>query len=175
MANPSGTPQSSPRLSLVLDPELKSMHLRINDGNRLLAGMVLSTDQLDDAMAALEKIRGRMQPPRPVEAALPEPEPPEMEPPAPEMPEPAPIPEPEPPVPAPIPEPAPKEFSAAVARTIKGTHYDFGMDEVSRELIFSLRDETLGWLSLRFGARLLERMLKVARAAQKSAPKAPKP
>ena len=50
-------------------------------------------------------------------------------------------------------------------RNIKGTHFDFGIDGGSRELIFSLRDPGLGWLSLKFGTRLLERMLKIARSA----------
>jgi hypothetical protein len=50
------------------------------------------------------------------------------------------------------------------ARSIKGTHFDFSVGEASRELIFSLRDPELGWLSQRFGVRLLERMLSVARS-----------
>jgi hypothetical protein len=55
---------------------------------------------------------------------------------------------------------------APTPRHVKGTHFDFGIDGGSRELIFSLRDPGLGWLSLNFGARLLERMLKIARSAQ---------
>ena len=59
-----------------------------------------------------------------------------------------------------------KVSEAPTPRHIKGTHFDFGIDGGSRELIFSLRDPGLGWLSLNFGARLLERMLKIARSAQ---------
>ena len=68
----------------------------------------------------------------------------------------------------PPPEPAPAEFSADIAREIKGTHYDFGISD-SGQLIFSVRDEALGWLSFRFGARLLERMLRVVNSAKKPA------
>lgn len=63
----------------------------------------------------------------------------------------------------------PTNFADAPAsRQVKGTHFDFGIDEGSKELILSLRDAGLGWLSLRFTARLLERMLKVARSASPS-------
>lgn len=49
-------------------------------------------------------------------------------------------------------------------RALKGAAYDFGVDDKTRELIFSLQDKSLGWLSVRFGVRLLERMLGVARS-----------
>jgi hypothetical protein len=65
-------------------------------------------------------------------------------------------------------EPAPTEYSAAVSQQIKGTHYDFDIDENTQQLVFSVRDQALGWLSFRFGIRLPERMLKVAKSAQKS-------
>jgi hypothetical protein len=48
---------------------------------------------------------------------------------------------------------------------VKGTHFNFDIDPASGELVFALRDPGLGWLSQRFGARLLERMLKIARSA----------
>jgi hypothetical protein len=64
----------------------------------------------------------------------------------------------------------PTELAPGLAREIKGTHYDFGIDQAAQELIFSLRDPVLGWLSLRFGAKLLERMLKIARSTGKVAP-----
>ena len=54
---------------------------------------------------------------------------------------------------------------------IKGTHFNFEVDPASNELLFALRDPARGWLSLRFGARLLERMLKIARAASGSGTK----
>ncbi len=65
------------------------------------------------------------------------------------------------------PRPAPTEFQPPSPQQIKGTNYDFGIDANTQQLIFSVRDQTLGWLSFRFGVRLLERMLKVARSAQK--------
>ncbi len=58
-----------------------------------------------------------------------------------------------------------KVSEAPTPRNIKGTHFDFRIDGGSRELVFSLRDPGLGWLSLKFGARLLDRMLKIARSA----------
>jgi len=75
-------------------------------------------------------------------------------------------PAPAPPEPA-SPEPAPIDFSPDIAREIKGTHYDFGLSDNGQQLIFSVRDEALGWLSFRFGARLLERMLKVVNSVKK--------
>jgi hypothetical protein len=54
---------------------------------------------------------------------------------------------------------------------IKGTHFNFDVDGTTGELVFALRDPARGWLSQRFGARLLERMLKIARAAAESATK----
>ena len=124
--------QSGAQLSLTLEPELRLMHLTINKDGKLMAGMVLSAEQMDNAIAGMMQVRSRMLPERPT------------------------------------------QFSAGAAHEIKGTHYDFGIDGNSQELVFSLRDQALGWLSLRFGARLLERMLKVARTAQKpSAPGKP--
>jgi hypothetical protein len=60
---------------------------------------------------------------------------------------------------------------AGSVQEIKGTHFNFEVDAASKELIFALRDPARGWLSLRFGARLLERMLKIARAAPGSGAK----
>lgn len=54
---------------------------------------------------------------------------------------------------------------------IKGTHFNFDVDTASGELVFALRDPARGWLSQRFGARLLERMLKIARSAAGSGTK----
>ena len=59
-------------------------------------------------------------------------------------------------------------------REIKGTKFDFGVDADTREMIFSLQDKTLGWLSFRFGAHLLERMLKVVNSANNPHSDAPK-
>jgi hypothetical protein len=59
----------------------------------------------------------------------------------------------------------------ACVQAIKGTHFNFEVDPKSKELVFALRDPSRGWLSLRFGAGLLERMLKIARAATGSATK----
>jgi len=64
----------------------------------------------------------------------------------------------------------PTELAPGLSREIKGTHYDFGLDTGTQELILSLRDPLLGWLSMRFGAKLLERMLKIARSAGKVVP-----
>ena len=54
---------------------------------------------------------------------------------------------------------------------VKGTHFNFDVDTASGELVFALRDPGLGWLSQRFGARLLERRLTIARSAGGSATK----
>jgi hypothetical protein len=137
--------QAGPQLAMVLENDLKSMHLRIGKDGKLLAGLVLSADQVDGLLAGLAQVRERMLPEPPAKPAPAQPA--AVEPAA--------------------PEPAPTEFSAAVAHPIKGTHYDFGIDENTQQLIFSVRDQGLGWLSFRFGVRLLERMLKVARSAQK--------
>ncbi len=48
---------------------------------------------------------------------------------------------------------------------VKGTHFNFDVNVESGELVFTLRDASLGWLSQRFSARLLERMLKIAQSA----------
>jgi hypothetical protein len=98
------------------------MHLTINGDGKLLAGIVLTADQLDRTIAALTALRGNM-----------------------------------------VPE-FPTKLEGTEARAIKGTHFDFGIDETSKELIFSLRDKDLGWLSQRFGVHLLERMLGIARS-----------
>jgi hypothetical protein len=135
--------QSGPQLGMMMEPDRRSMHLRIGKDGKLMAGIVLSAEQVDGLMDGLARVRDRM---------LPEP----TAKPAPAQPA------------AVAPEPVPTEFSAALAQEIKGTHYDFGIDANAQELIFSVRDPALGWLSFRFGARLLERMLKVARVAQKS-------
>jgi hypothetical protein len=140
--------QAGPQLAMVLENDRKSMHLRIGKDGKLLAGLVLSADQVDGLLSGLAQVRGRMLPellfkPAPAQSAPVEP------------------------AEQAAPEPAPTEFSAAVAHQIKGTHYDFGIDENTQQLIFSVRDQGLGWLSFRFGVRLLERMLKVARSAQK--------
>jgi hypothetical protein len=145
--------QLGPQLGMVVENDRKAMHLRIGQDGKLVAGIVLSAEQVEGLMAGLSQVRDRMLPapeakaepapvePAPVEQATPDPAPTES---------------------------APTEFSAAVAQQIKGTHYDFGIDANTQQLIFSVRDQTLGWLSFRFGVRLLERMLKVARSAQKS-------
>jgi hypothetical protein len=48
-----------------------------------------------------------------------------------------------------------------------GTHYHFGTDNYSGELVMSLRNPGLGWLSFRLNVSLLERMLRVAQATAK--------
>ena len=60
---------------------------------------------------------------------------------------------------------------APAVQEIKGTHFNFEVDPASGDLVFALRDPGRGWLSLRFGARLLERMLKIARTAAASGTK----
>jgi hypothetical protein len=128
---------------MMLEPDRRSMHLRIGKDGKLMAGIVLSAEQVDGLMNGLAQVRDRMLPEPPAKPAPVQSTPAE-------------------------PEPVPTEFSAALAQEVKGTHYDFGIDANAHQLIFSVRDQTLGWLSFRFGARLLERMLKVARAAENS-------
>jgi len=157
--------QLGPQLGLVVENDRKSMHLRIGQDGKMVAGIVLSADQVDGLLDALAQVRSRMLPEPQAQAAPVAAEPvlsAPVEAPPPEPPLQSAVPEPAPP------EPAPTEFSAALAQQIKGTHYDFGIDQNTQQLIFSVRDQTLGWLSFRFGVRLLERMLKVARSAQKS-------
>ena len=153
--------QIGPQLGLVLEPDLKSMHLRIGQDGKLIAGIVLGADHLDGLIQNLEQIRERMLP-APVKAALEEPALAQQAPPLPAASEPA------------SPEPVPTEFHPDIAREIKGTHYDFGLSDNGQQLIFSVRDEALGWLSFRFGARLLERMLRVVNSAKTSASSHPK-
>jgi hypothetical protein len=117
--------RSAPQLSLRLAEDKQTMDLTIAGDGKLLAGIVLSAEQLDQMLAALTAIRGHMTPPFPT-----------------------------------------KLGDAGEARPIKGTHFDFAVDETSRALIFSLRDPELGWLSQRFGVRLLERMLGIARSLE---------
>jgi hypothetical protein len=143
--------QLGPQLGMVVENDRKSMHLRIGQDGKLIAGIILSAEQVEALMNGLSQVRDRMLPAPPAKAEPVEPAPVEQA-----TPEPTPA------------ESAPIEFSAAVAQQIKGTHYDFGIDQNTQQLIFSIRDQTLGWLSFRFGVRLLERMLKVARSAQKS-------
>jgi len=142
--------QTGPQLALMLEPDMKSMHLRIGQDGKLLAGIVLNTENLDGLVASLAQVRERMLPAPPVQAVPAQPAPVQAEPSPPE------------------PRPAPTEFSPDIAREIKGTHYDFGVSDNGQQLIFSVRDESLGWLSFRFGARLLERMLKVVNSAKKA-------
>jgi hypothetical protein len=139
--------QSGPQLSLVLENDRKAMHVAIMRDGKVLSGVVLTAEQVDAAIIGIADVRSRMLP------ALPEKPAPVLTAPAEQTPS----------------EPAPTEFSSAVAHEIKGTHYDFGIDENTQHLVFSVRDQGLGWLSFRFGVRLLERMLKVARLAQKPA------
>jgi len=145
-------PGQGPQLALMLEPDLKSMHLRIGKDGKLMAGIVLSAEHLEGLIGNLTQIRARMLPPPPAPLAAPEPVSTSTQS-APAQPEPA--------------EPAPTEFSSDIAREIKGTHYDFGLGDKGQQLIFSVRDESLGWLSFRFGARLLERMLRVVNSAKK--------
>jgi hypothetical protein len=146
--------QPGPQLVLMLEPDLKGMHLRIGQNGKLIAGIVMSANHLESLIENMIQVRAKMLPP-PVEAAPVEPA----------LVEAAPAQEVSaPPVQV---EPAPIEFSPDAAREIKGTHYDFGLSDNGQQLIFSVRDEDLGWLSFRFGARLLERMLRVVNAAKK--------
>ena len=124
---------------------------------KLMAGIVLGPDHLEGLIDNLTQIRERM---LPAPAAKPA--------------EPEPAPAPSAPVEPASAEPVPTEFSADIAREIKGTHYDFGLSDSGQQLIFSVRDEGLGWLSFRFGARLLERMLKVVSSAKSPASVTPK-
>jgi len=145
--------QTGPQLAMVLENDRKTVHLRIGKDGKLMAGIVLGADQVEALINGLAQVRDRMLPEPPPKAAAVEAEPVQA----------APVEVPPPPETA-----APIEVSAAVAQQIKGTHYDFGIDENTHQLVFSVRDQSLGWLSFRFGVRLLERMLKVARSAQKS-------
>jgi hypothetical protein len=115
-----------PQLNLLLDDDKQTMHLTINGDGKLLAGIVLTAEQLDQTIAGLLSIRGDMVPEFPTTLS-----------------------------------------EGEQVRAIKGTHFDFGVDAASRELVFSFRDKGLGWLSQRFGVRLLERMLKIARSLEK--------
>lgn len=142
--NPSDKGQGVPQLALMLEPDLRSMHLRIGRDGKLLAGIVLAADNLDGLIENLTQIRERMLP-----APPPQPAPQQNS--------------------LPPQEPTPTEFSPELAREIKGTHYDFGLSDNGQQLIFSVRDEGLGWLSFRFGTRLLERMLRVVNTATKRA------
>jgi len=134
----------------MLEPDLKSLHLRIGRDGKLMAGIVLGAEHLEGLIGNLTQIRERMLPAPTAKPAAPEPAPAQSSPA-----EPAPA------------EPAPTEFSPDIAREIKGTHYDFGLSDNGQQLIFSVRDESLGWLSFRFGVRLLERMLRVVNSAKK--------
>ncbi len=147
LADPS---QAGPQLALVLEPDLKSMHLRIGQNGKLMAGIVLSAENLDGLIASLGQVRERMLPAPPTKAGTPW----ETAPAQPVLAHPAPA------------APVQTEFSPGIAREIKGTHYDFGISDNGQQLIFSVRDEGLGWLSFRFGARLLERMLRVVNSAK---------
>jgi hypothetical protein len=153
--------QLGPQLGMVVENDRKAMHLRIGQDGKLVAGIVLSAEQVEGLMAGLAQVRDRMLP-----APAPKAEPVQSTPVEPAPVEPATL-EQAPPE-AVSSESTAIEFSDAVAQQIKGTHYDFGIDANTQQLIFSVRDQTLGWLSFRFGVRLLERMLKVARSAQKS-------
>ena len=124
MTDSSGTAHAGAQLSLILDPDRQSMHFTISRDGKLLAGLVMNAEQLDNTMIGLGDVRSRM---------LPE---------------------------------VPTTLVPGTARDIKGTHYDFGVDERTGQLIFSVREPILGWLSFRFGAKLLERMLKIARSPQ---------
>jgi hypothetical protein len=139
--------QTGPQLALMLEPDLKSMHLRIGRDGKLMAGIVLSADQLEGLIGNLTQIRERM---RPVAARATAPEATPVQP-ASAEPEPA--------------QSAPPAFSPGIAREIRGMQYDFGISDNGQQLIFSVRDEALGWLSFRFGTRLLERMLRVVKSA----------
>ncbi len=62
----------------------------------------------------------------------------------------------------------PVKFPAdAPTHGAQGTHYHYATDPFSGELILSLRNPGLGWLSFRLNATLLERMLDATRAAVK--------
>jgi hypothetical protein len=124
------TEQTGPQLVLALEDDQKHMHVRINSGDKLRAGIVFSAAELDHVIASLVQLRQQMQPAIPTQFA-----------------------------------------DASALREIKGTHFDFGIDTDTGELIFSLRDAGLGWLTQRFDARLLERMLKIARSAAVTATK----
>ena len=125
--------QAGPQLALVLEPDRKSVHLRIGQDGKLMAGIVLNTENLEGLMENLVQIRERMLPApsiKPLPASTP-----------------AVLPE--------APESVSTEFSPGLAREIKGTHYDFAISDNGQQLIFSVRDQGMGWLSFRFGARLL--------------------
>jgi hypothetical protein len=63
-----------------------------------------------------------------------------------------------------LPGPAVTREDGTPVREIKGERFDFSIDPDTRELILALEDKGLGWLSFRFGVKLLERMLEIARA-----------
>ena len=153
--NPPDPDQAGAQLVLMLEPDLKALHLRIGQDGKLMAGIVLSSDHLDGLIGNLTQIRRQMLPAPSAKPAPTEPAPVQTAPIEPAEPEPAPA------------EPAPTEVSPGIAHEIKGTHYDFGISDKGQQLIFSVRDESLGWLSFRFGTRLLERMLKVVNSAKK--------
>jgi hypothetical protein len=132
--------QGGPQLALMLEPDLKSMHLRIGRDGKLMAGIVFSADQLDGLISNLVQTRERMPHAPPVKQALAEAAPAEA---------------------------GPTEFSPGIAHEIKGVRYDFAISDSGQQLIFSVRDESLGWLSFRFDAPLLERMLNVVNTAKR--------
>ena len=152
--------QGGPQLALMLERDLKSMHIRIGQDGKLLAGIVMDTGNLDGLIENLRQIRERMLPAPPPKPASVEPASAQT---APTQRAPS---EPLPPIASAPAEPPPTEFSPGIAREIKGTHYDFGISDTGQQLIFSVRDEDLGWLSFRFGGRLLERMLRVVNSAK---------
>jgi hypothetical protein len=51
-----------PQLNLLLDDDKQTMHLTINGDGKLLAGIVLTAEQLDQTIAGLLSIRGDMVP-----------------------------------------------------------------------------------------------------------------
>jgi len=66
-------PGQGPQLALVLEPDLKSMHLRIGRDGKLMAGIVLSADHLEGLIGNLTQIRERMLPAPPARTTVPEP------------------------------------------------------------------------------------------------------
>ncbi|MDB5395068.1 MAG: hypothetical protein JWM91_2574 [Rhodospirillales bacterium] len=120
--------QGEPQLNPLLADDKNTTHVTIKGDGKLLAGIMLTAEQLDQTIVGLLADHSR----RYVSAI-------------------------------------PDQDQASRQKSgppYQGRPFRFGVDECSRELIFSLRDPSLGLLSQRFGGPLLERMLKLARSLE---------
>src|ERR1700735_1814549 len=67
--------QLGPQLGMVVENDRKSMHLRIGQDGKLVAGIVLSAEQVEGLLAGLSQVRDRMLPAPVTKAEVVEPAP----------------------------------------------------------------------------------------------------